>query len=214
MAHFIPCSKCDNAPSVASLFIDNVVKLHGVPRTIVSDRDSKFLSHFWKSMWGRLGTKLLFSTSCYPQIDGQTKVVNRTLGSMLLSMVKGKMTSWEEHLPLIEFAYNRVIHLSTGMTPFVCVCNINPLTPLDLTPLPSDLMISLDGSKRAEAMKNLHEKVRLRLEKKNQEVARQANKGRRKLILELGDWVWVHLRKDRFPSQRNAKLIPWGDGLF
>ena len=121
MAHFIPSSKCDDAPSVASLFVDNVVKLHGVPRTIVSDRDSKFLSHFWKSMWGRLGTKLLFSTSCHPQTDGQTEVVNRTLGDMLRSMVKGKMTSWKEHLPLIEFAYNRVIHSSMGMTPFECI---------------------------------------------------------------------------------------------
>ena len=139
MAHFISCSKCDDSPSVASLFVDNVVRLHGVPRTIVSDRDSKFLSHFWKSMWGRLGTKLLFSTSCHPQTDGQTEVVNRTLGVMLRSMVKGKMTSWEEHLPLIEFAYNRVIHSSTGMTPFECVYGLNPLTPLDLTPLPSDL---------------------------------------------------------------------------
>ncbi|PHU03633.1 ABC transporter B family member 4 [Capsicum chinense] len=124
------------------------------------------------------------------------------------------MTSWEEHLPLIEFAYNRVIHSSTGLTPFECVYGINPLTPLDLTPLPSDLVISLDGRKWAEAMKKLHEKVKLRLEKKNQEVARRANKGRRKLILEPGDWVWVHLRKDRFPSQRNAKLMPRGDGPF
>ncbi|PHT55649.1 hypothetical protein CQW23_04135 [Capsicum baccatum] len=117
------------------------------------------------------------------------------------------MTSWEEHLPLIEFAYNRVIHSSTGMTPFECVYDINPLTPLDLTLLPSDLVISLDGSKRVEAMKKLHEKVRLRLEKKNQEVARRANKGRRKLILESGDWVWVHLRKDRFPSQMNVRYF-------
>ena len=93
MAHFIPCSKYDDAPTVASLFVDNVVKLHGVPRTIVSDRDSKFLSHFWKSMWGRLGTKLLFSTSCHPQTDDQTEVVSRTLGYMLRSMVKEKMTS-------------------------------------------------------------------------------------------------------------------------
>ncbi|KAF3683881.1 hypothetical protein FXO38_00532 [Capsicum annuum] len=90
MTHFIPCSKCEDATSVASLFVEHVVKLHGIPRTIVCDRDSKFLSHFWKSMWGRLGTKLLFSTSCHPQIDGQIEVVNRTLGSVLRSMVKCK----------------------------------------------------------------------------------------------------------------------------
>ena len=102
MGHFIPYSKCDDAPSVASLFVDNIVNLHGVPRTIVSDGDSKFLSHFWKSMWGRLGTNLLFSTSCHPQTDGQIKVVNRTLGAMLRSMIKGKLTSWEELLPLMS----------------------------------------------------------------------------------------------------------------
>ena len=66
---------------------------------------------------------------------------------MLRSMIKGKLTSWEEHLPLIEFAYNRVIHSSTGMTPFECVYCMNTLTPLDLNLLSSDLMISLDGRK-------------------------------------------------------------------
>ncbi|PHT84388.1 hypothetical protein T459_12831 [Capsicum annuum] len=71
-----------------------------------------------------------------------------------------------------------------------------------------------DGSKKAEAMKKLHEKVRQKHEKKNQEIAKRANKGRRSLILEPGDWVWVHLRKHRFPSQRKTKLIPRGDGPF
>ena len=112
-------------------------------------------------MWGRLGTKLLFSNSCHPQTDGQTEVVNKTLGAMLRSIIKEKLTSWEEHLPLIEFVFNCVIHSSTGMTPFECVYGLSPLTLLDLTPLPSDLMISLDGSKWEDSMKKLHKKVRL-----------------------------------------------------
>ncbi|WMV58989.1 hypothetical protein MTR67_052374, partial [Solanum verrucosum] len=164
MAYFIPCHKCDDVSNVASLSVENLVKFHGIPQTIVSDRDPKFLSHFWKKLWGRLSTKLLFSTSCHPQTDGQTEVVNRTLGSMLRAVVHGKLASWEEHLPLVEFSYHRVIHRTIGMTPFEVVYGFNPLTPLDLTPLSQDFVLNLDGSKRAEAMKKLHEKVWFHLE--------------------------------------------------
>jgi len=121
MAHFIPCKKTNDASHVADLFVKEVVKLHGIPRTIVSDRDAKFLSHFWRILWGKLGTKLLFSTSCHPQTDGQTEVVNRTLGNMLRAVLKGKLTSWEDYLPIVEFAYNRTFHSSTGKTPFEVV---------------------------------------------------------------------------------------------
>ncbi|XP_042992210.1 uncharacterized protein LOC122318677, partial [Carya illinoinensis] len=167
-AHFIPCHKTDDATNIADLFFREIVRLHGVPGSIVSDRDVKFLSYFWKVLWGKLGTKLLFSTTCHPQTDGQTEVVNRTLTQLLRTVVHKNLKTWEDCLPFIEFAYNRTMHTTTSYSPFAIVYGFNPLTPLDLMPLPVD--------------------------------------GR--------NWVWVHMRKERFPAHRRTKLHPRGDGPF
>ena len=214
MAHFIPCHKTDDASHVANLFFREVVRLHGMPRTIVSDRDAKFLSYFWKTLWCKLGTKLLFSTTCHPQTDGQTEVVNRALSTLLRAIIKKNIKTWEDCLPHVEFSYNRTIHSATKFSPFEIVYGFNPLTPLDLSPLPMSEHVNLDGKKKAEFVKQIHEKARLNIERRTEQYAKQANKGRRHIVFEPGDWVWVHMRKERFPAQRQSKLLPRGDGPF
>ena len=101
----------------------------------MSDRDVKFLSYFWKVLWQKLGTKLLFSTTCHPQMDGQTEVVNRTLSTLLCTIIKKNLKNWEDCLAFTEFAYNRSVHSTTSFSPFEIVYGFNPRTPLDLLPL-------------------------------------------------------------------------------
>ncbi|KAL5801031.1 hypothetical protein ACOSQ3_032663 [Xanthoceras sorbifolium] len=214
MAHFIPCHKTDDASHIADLFFKEIVRLHGMPKTIVSDRDAKFLSYFWKTLWGKLGTKLLFSTTCHPQTDGQTEVVNRTLSALLRAIIQKNLKTWEDCLPHVEFAYNRSVHSATHFSPFEIVYGFNPLTPLDLLPLPVTEHVNLDGKKKAEFVKPIHEKTRQNIERRTEQYANQANKGRKKVVFEPGDWVWLHMRKERFPVQRRSKLLPRGDGPF
>ena len=94
------------------------------------------------------------------------------------------------------------------------VYGFNPLTPLDLMPLLLSARVNLDGKSKAELVKQIHEKARLNIERRTKQYAKQANKGRHKLIFEPGDWVWLYLRKERFPEQRKSKLLPRGDSPF
>jgi hypothetical protein len=214
MAHFIPCNKSDDASHVANLFFREIVRLHGMPRTIVSDRDVKFVSYFWKTLWAKLGTKLLFSTTCHPQTDGQTEVVNRTLSMLLRTMVKKNLKDWEDCLPHVEFAYNRAVHSTTNLCPFEIVYGIKPIAPIDLLPLPLQERTNMEASKRAAYIKKVHEKTKEAIELKATRKAASMNKHRKKVLFEPGDLVWIHLRKDRFPEKRKSKLMPRGDGPF
>jgi translation initiation factor IF-1 len=190
------------------------MRLYGAPNTIVSDQDAKFLSHFWRTLWYKLGTKLLFSTTCHPQTNGQTEVVNRTLSTMLRTILKDNLRLWEECLPHIEFDYNRSIHSTTKLSPFMVVYGFNPRAPIDLLPLPPSEIVNLDATQRSELILKLHETTKLQIEKMNERYRIASNKGRKEVKLEPGDLVWVHLRKDRFPDLRKSKLMPRAAGPF
>jgi hypothetical protein len=136
MAHFIPCHKSDDAVNIANLFFLEIVRLHGMPSTIVSDCDAKFLSHFWRTLWNKLGTKLLFSTTCHPQTDGQTEVVNYTLSTMLRAVLKKILKMWKECLLHVEFTYNRAVRSTTKVSSFQVVYSFNPRVPIGLFPFP------------------------------------------------------------------------------
>ncbi|KAF7827352.1 Transposon Ty3-I Gag-Pol polyprotein [Senna tora] len=156
----------------------------GLPRSkrgmdsifVVVDRDAKFLSHFWRVLWGKLGTKLLFSTACHPQTDEQIEVVNITLSQLLRVVIQKNLQNWEDCLSFIEFAYNRCVYSSTDHSPFEIVYGFNQLTPLDLLPLPIDERTSIYGKKKAEIVKQLHEHVKQQIENKNEQYASKANK--------------------------------------
>ena len=92
--------------------------MHGLPKEIVSDRDVKFTSNFWKGLFVDLGTKLSFSNVYHPQIDGQIEIVNQVLEYMLRMYVMDKPTKWEDYLHLVEFSYNNGQQASLGMSPY------------------------------------------------------------------------------------------------
>jgi hypothetical protein len=147
------------------------------------------LSYFWKTLWGKLGTQLLFSTTCHPQTDGQTEVVNCTLSMLLRAVLKKNIKMWEESLPHVEFANNRAVHSTTKFSPFQIVYGFNPAAPIDLLPLPVQECVNLDASKRADLVKKIHEQARTNIEKMTKTYEKQANKGRKKIVLEPGQLV-------------------------
>ena len=117
-AHFLPIKTSYSAEDYAKLYISDMVKLHGVPLSIISDRGTQFTSHFWKSFQKGLGTKVKLSTAFHPQTDGQAERTIQTLEDMLRACVIDFQGSWDEQLPLIEFAYNNSYHASIQIAPF------------------------------------------------------------------------------------------------
>ena len=119
-AHFIPVKKTIKAHQMATLFISQIFKYHGLPTSIVSDRDPRMTSNFWKGLFENLGTRLNFSSAYHPQTDGQSEIANLTILDLLKAYVTevDQSSQWEKYLPLLEYAYNNTVHTSTGKAPF------------------------------------------------------------------------------------------------
>ncbi|MCO6517331.1 MAG: DDE-type integrase/transposase/recombinase, partial [Snodgrassella sp.] len=105
-AHFLPVKVTFTVDQYAELYVKEIVRLHGAPKTIVSDRDPKFTSKFWEGLQRAMGTRLKFSTAFHPQTDGQTERTIQILEDMLRACVIDFGGSWSKYLPLIEFSYN------------------------------------------------------------------------------------------------------------
>ncbi|KAL5862016.1 hypothetical protein ACOSQ4_003312 [Xanthoceras sorbifolium] len=149
-AHFLPVRTDYSLDRLAELYIREIVRLHGVPVSIISDRDPRFTSRFWKKFQEALGTRLSFSTAFHPQTDGQSERVIQVLKDMLRSCVIEFEGSWANHLPLIEFAYNNSYQLSIAMAPYEALYGRKCRTPVCWTELGEDRLVGPDLIRQTE----------------------------------------------------------------
>ena len=111
------------------MYVQEIVRLHGVPDSIVSDRDPRFTARFWSAFHKALGTKIHLSTAYHPQTDGQSKRVIQILEDMLRSCVLDFKGEWDQHLPLVEFSYNNSYQSTIGMAPYEALYGRRCMTP-------------------------------------------------------------------------------------
>ncbi|GAU43227.1 hypothetical protein TSUD_241170 [Trifolium subterraneum] len=129
-AHFIAIKIGTLVPKLAEIYVEQIIRLHGIPSSIVSDRDPKFTSRFWESLQEALGTKLRLSSAYHPQTDDQSERTIQSLKDLLRACVLEQGESWDSCLPLIEFTYNNSFHSSIGMAPFEALYGRRCRTPL------------------------------------------------------------------------------------
>ena len=164
MAHFFRCTKTSDSTLIANLFFKEIVRLHGLPMSIVFDRDTKFVGNFWMTLWKKLGTYLNFSSAYHPQTDGKTEVTNISLGNILRSLVSEHPNQWDLALPQAEFAYNDSPNRSTGLSPFKIVYGTNPRGVFELRDLGMMKKRSANAEDFALDMQRLHEQVKEKLQ--------------------------------------------------
>ena len=207
MTHFLACSKTTDAPHTARLFFNKVVRLHGVPRSIISDRDVRFTNSFWNMLWRLMGTTIKFSTAFHPQTDGQTEVTNRSLGILLRCLIHENTDTWDELLPRAEFAYNASQHRATGYSPFQVNTGRVPNLPVDLISLPTADGHSPEAHTYATDLTDLHQRVHDKITAYNAKVKAATDAHRRPNELQEGNMVMVQLRPEMTPRSAHTSSI-------
>lgn len=208
MAHYAATVTTVDAPRLADIFFTEVVRHHGLPESIVSDRDPRFVSLFWKALWQQVGTRLRMSTGYHPETDGQTERQNRTLEEMLRAYVSYLQDDWDCFLVPAEMAYNNTVQASSKQTPFFLNCGQHPRLALDVAVQPA---VQSNNPTAAERISELHRRIELakkELQRAQQRQAKYADESRREIQLAEGDRVLLSTEnlqlKDR---ERTKKLL-------
>lgn len=188
MVRLCPTTTTATAKDTAKLFVEEVFKFHGMPKDIVSDRDVKFTSRFWTSVFEQLGTQLNFSTSFRPQTDGQTERMNRVIEEVLRSYIGTEHETWDQHLSLVEFAMNNAKSTATGCTPFYLNKGFHPRIPLDGI-LPFERVEVPDAHQFLDVIQSTIRKAEANIKAANMSSAHQYDKNKRPVLFRVGQMV-------------------------
>ena len=199
-AHFLPLHHPFTATSVAKVFLDNVVKLHGIPKTIISDRDKIFTSKFWRNLLQSMGIELHYSTAYHPQTDGQSERVNQCLEQYLRCAVQDNPRHWRRWLSMAEFWYNSSFHTALQCSPFQALYHIAP----NFGGMPN-LTVSNDSPAASVVIdyKAQTELLRAQLIRAQQRMKSYADKNRTERQFQPGDQVLLKLQ----PSNKRWSIV-------
>ncbi|KAJ9529338.1 hypothetical protein QJQ45_013665 [Haematococcus lacustris] len=212
MVHFVPCKESMNAKGFARLFVDNVFKLHGLPKDMVSDRGPHFHNTFWHHVQKLLGMRGSLSSSYHPQSDGQTERYNRVLEEMLRHYISPTQADWPDYLSLAEFAVNNSWQESIKSTPFLVNTGQSPITPM-LHSLP-DKGRCPEGLSYATWWQEAVAKAKLCMQAAQQRQAAYANQDRRDVHYKVGQMVLLSTKNMRLKPGKAQKLLPRFVGPF
>jgi hypothetical protein len=193
-SNFIPLKTTHKAADVVDVFMKEVARLHGIPKTIVSDRDLKFTSNFWKGLFKGFGMNLNFSTDYHPESDGQTERVNRVIEDILRMYVIDKPSKWEDYLHLVEFTYNNGYQASLKMSPFEALYGRKCNTPMSWDN-PADRKIV--GSELLKEIEDQMIKIKQNLKDAQDRQKRYADKNRAHREFKVGDHVFLKVKANR-----------------